>query len=136
MNGRVKLNGVDVGATNTPFTFTFGLTPPSGIVSAQFYADVPISWPPLSVSTLWTDISPFPVPMNKSIQATVKAVDSQTKALIAGRVKINNLEVANTNTPFTVTFRTRTTSEGEITFPWVTVTAFGYNETEVGLGVG
>ncbi|HET6978327.1 MAG TPA: hypothetical protein VFI24_18495 [Pyrinomonadaceae bacterium] len=136
VNGRVKLNGVDVGATNTPFTFTFGLTPPSGVVSAQFYADVPIGWPPLSVSTLSTSITPFPVPLNKSVQATVRAVDSQTGALIAGRVRINNIDAAATNTPFTTTFRTRKTAEGEIVVPWVSVTAFGYNETEVNIGVG
>ena len=52
MNGRVKINGNDTAATNTPFTFTFGLTPPPGVVSAPFYPDVAIVWPPLFMSTL------------------------------------------------------------------------------------
>ena len=136
MNGRVKLNGVDVGATNAPFTYTVGLTPPTGVVSAPFYGDVPIQWPPLSVSTLWTSITPFPVTVNKSIQATVRAVDSVTGGLIAGRVKVDAADVGATNTPFTTTFRTKKNAEGEILYPYVKVIAFGYNDTEVNIGVG
>lgn len=135
VNGRVKLDGVDVGATNTPFTYTFGMAPPTGVVSAQFYGDVPIQWPPLRVSTLLTSITPFPVPLNKSITATVRAVDSVTGELIAGRVKVNISYVGSTNTPFTATFRTGKTAEGEITYPYVAVIAPGYNDTEVALGV-
>jgi hypothetical protein len=136
VNGRVKLNGVDVGATNTPFTYTFALTPPTGVVSAQFYGDVAIQWPPLSVSTLWASITPFPVPMNKSVTATVRAVDSVTGQLIAGRVKVGTADVGATNTPFTTTFRTTKTAEGEILVPYTRVIATGYNDTEVDLGVG
>lgn len=138
VNGRVKLNGVDVGATNTPFTYTFALTPPTGVVSAQFYGDLPIQWPPLSVSTLWATITPFPVPMNKSVTATVRAVDSVTGELIAGRVKVGptGTDVGATNTPFTTTFRTMKNAEGEILVPYTRVIATGYNETEVNLGIG
>jgi hypothetical protein len=136
VNGRVKLNGVDVGATNTPFTYTFGLIAPTGVVSAQFYGDVAIQWPPLSVSTLWTSITPYPVPMNKSITATVRAVDSVTGALIAGRVKVGVADVGATNTPFTATFRTMKNAEGEILYPYTRVIANGYEDTEVNLGVG
>lgn len=135
VNGRVKLNGVDVGATNTPFTFTFGLTPPSGVVSAQFYADVAIAWPPLFISTLQTGIMPMPIPINKTVQCTVSAKNAQTGALIAGRVKIGTTDVAATNTPFTTIFKPKLVgAEQEPVMPTVTVTAFGYNSTNVDTG--
>jgi hypothetical protein len=136
VSGRVKLNGVDVGATNTPFTYLFGLTPPTGVVSAQFYADVSIPWPPIGVSIMQTSITPFPITLNKLIQVTVRATDTQTGGLVAGRVKINGIDVGATNTPFNYTFRTRKNAEGEILYPSAQVTASGYNDSEVNLGVG
>ena len=136
VSGRVKLNGVDVGPTNTPFTFVFGLAPPIGVVSAQFYPDATIQWPPIGVSLMQTSITPYPVPLNKTVQVTVRATDTQTGGLVAGRVKISGIDVAATNTPFTTIFRTRKTSEGEIIFPSMQVTAPGYADADVDLGVG
>jgi hypothetical protein len=135
VNGRVKINGVDTAATNTPFTFTFGLTPPSGVVSAQFYPDVAIAWPPLFVSTLTTGLMPMPVPINKTIQCTVSAKNAQTGSLISGRVKINGVDVAATNTPFSTIFKPKPVgAEGELVMPEVSVTAFGYRSTLVDTG--
>jgi hypothetical protein len=135
VNGRVKLNGVDTAATNTPFMFTFGLTPPSGVVSAQFYADVAIAWPPLFVSTLQTGIAPMPIPINKTIQCTVSAQNAQTGGLISGRVKIDGTDVGATNAPFSTIFKPRRVgAEGELMMPKVTVSAFGYNTTLVDTG--
>ena len=85
VNGRVKLGGVDTAATNTPFMFTFGLTPPAGVVSAPFYPDVAIAWPPLFVSTLQTGITPMPIPINRTIQCTVSAKNAQTGGLVVGQ---------------------------------------------------
>ena len=137
VNGRVKLNGVDTAATNTPFMLTFGLTPPVGVVSAPFYADAVIAWPPISVPTMVTGITPFPVPFNRTIQATISAVDAQTGALVAGRVKINGVDVGPTNTPITTIFRTRVVgAELEPVGPSVIVTAPGYNNTWVDVGFG
>lgn len=135
VNGRVKINGTDVGATNTPFTFTFGLTAPPAVVSAQFYSDTAIVWPPLSISTLTTSITPMPIPINKSTQCKVTAEDAQTGVRIAGKVKINGNEVAATNTTFTTTFRPKVVgSEGEQVMPEVSVSAVGYRNTIVNTG--
>lgn len=135
VNGRVKLNGVDTAATNTPFLFTFGLTPPVGVVSAPFYADAAIVWPALFVSTLETGITPMPVPINKTIQCTVSAKNAQTGILIAGKVKVDGREVAMTNTPFSTIFKPRRVgAEQELVMPEITVTAFGYNNTRVETG--
>ena len=133
VNGRVKLNGVDTAATNTPFMFTFGVTPPVAVVSAPFYADASITWP-LSISTMVTSITPFPVPMNRTVQATISAVNEQTGAPVAGRVRINRIDVGPTNTPITTIFKTTRTVELEIIGPAVDVTAFGYRTTFVDIG--
>src|SRR5207302_243947 len=85
--GRVKLNGQDVAATNAPFTYTFGLTPPSGMVSAPCYPDTAVAWPPLTVSSMRVSVTPYPVVLSKLLQVVVHAVDAQTGAVIAGRVK-------------------------------------------------
>ena len=138
VNGRVKLGGVDTAATNTPFVFTFGLRPPAGIVSAPFYSDAAIIWAPMSVSTMRTSITPFPIVIGRLIQVTVSAINEQTGAPVAGRVKVDGVDVAPTNTPFPFTFRMRRTGvfpEVEIVFPVVVVSAFGYHDTIVDTGV-
>lgn len=135
VNGRVKLNGVDTAATNTQFMFTFGLTPPVGVVSAQFYADVAIAWPPLFVSTLTTGITPMPPPINKTVLCTVSAKNAQTGQPVAGRVRIGGVDVAATNTQFSTIFKGKPVgAEQELVMPEVTVTAFGYNQTRVETG--
>jgi hypothetical protein len=135
VNGRVKLNGVDVGATNTPFMFTFGFTPPVGVVSAPFYVDAAIAWPPISRSTMFTSITPLPVPMNRTIQTTIFATNEQTGAPVAGRVKVDGADVGPTNTVITTIFRTRRVgAELEIVGPNVIVTADGYTNGLVDIG--
>jgi hypothetical protein len=135
VNGRVKLGGVDTAATNTPFMFTFGLTPPAGVVSAPFYPDVAIAWPPLFISTMTTDIMPMPVPINKTFQCTVSAKNVQTGGLISGRVKINGLDAGPTNTPFSTILKPKAMgAEGELFMPEVSVAAFGYRDTLVETG--
>jgi hypothetical protein len=135
VNGRVKLGGVDTAATNTPFMFTFGLTPPVGVVSAPFYADVAIAWPPLSVSTMNTDIMPLPIPINRTVTVTVSAKNAQTGGLVSGRVKIGSTDVGPTNTPFSTIFKPKPVgAEGELVMPTVTVSAFGYRSTTVDTG--
>jgi hypothetical protein len=135
VNGRVKLNGVDTAATNTPFMFTFGLTAPAGVVSAPFNPDVAITWPPLSVSTMNTGITPMPIPINRTIQCTVSAANAQTGGLVSGRVRIDGADVGATNTPFSTIFRARRVgAEQELMLPEVTVLAFGYRNTLVDNG--
>lgn len=135
VNGRVKFDGVDIAATNTPFLFTFGLRAPVGVVSAQFYADAAIVWPPLFVSTLDTGITPMPIPINRTIQCTVSAKNAQTGILVPGRVKVDGRDVAATNTPFSTIFKPRRVgAEMELVMPVITVSAFGYNNTPVDTG--
>lgn len=134
VNGRVKLNGVDVGATNTPFMFTFGSTAPVGVVSAPFYADAAIVWPPLSKSTMWTSITPLPPP-NKTVQTTIRATNQLTGAPVAGRVQINGVDVGPTNTVITTIFKIKFVgAELEPVGPEVVVTADGYTTAPVDIG--
>ena len=134
VNGRVKLDGVDVAATNTPFMFTFGFTAPVGVVSAPFYTDVAIAWPPLSRSTMWTSITPVPPP-NKTVQTTIRATNEQTGALVAGRVKVNGVDVGPTNTVITTIFKIKFVgAEMEPVGPEVVVTADGYTNAPVDIG--
>ena len=134
VNGRVKLNGVDVGATNTPFMFTFGSTAPVGVVSAPFYADAAIVWPPPSKSTMWTSITPLPPP-NKTVQTTIRATNQLTGAPVAGRVQINGVDVGPTNTVITTIFKIKFVgAELEPVGPEVVVTADGYTTAPVDIG--
>jgi hypothetical protein len=88
-------------------------------------------------SSLTTSVTPFPVPLNRSVQVTVSASDAATGAAVAGRVLVDGADVAATNTPFTHTFRTRRIGRPpdiEIVFPTVTVRATGFAHVEVDCG--
>ena len=142
--GRVKLNGQDVGATNSPITYTFGSTPPSGVVSAPYYADAAITWPPLRHPQLNVAVQPYPVPMGQATSVIVRATDMYTGAAVDGTVNINGAVVARTNVAFTYTFmykrvrqfdaETRTYYY-ELIPPVGTVIATGYPDTTIDLGV-
>jgi hypothetical protein len=134
VNGRVKLDGVDTAATNTPFMVTFALRKPVGVVSAPFYGDAAIAWP-ISISTMLIGITPFPVPFLKTVQATISAINEQTGAPVAGRVRVDGTDIGPTNTPITTIFRLkRDPFLDELVAPTVVVRAFGYNDTRVDMG--
>jgi hypothetical protein len=142
--GRVKMNGQDLAATNTPFTYTFSTSPPSGIVSASYYANTPIPWPPFRQPQLMVAVQPYPVQLEVLATYTVRAQDADTKATADGAVKVNGQVVARTNLPFTYKFvrqRVRKFDPETQTYiyemnpPVGTVSVPGYPDVNIDLGV-
>ena len=75
------------------------------------------------------------MPINKTIQCTVSAKNTQTGALISGRVKIAGMDVGSTNTPFSTIFKLKPMgAEQELVMPEISVSAFGYRNTQVDMG--
>jgi hypothetical protein len=96
---------------------------------------VQVAAPPLR--TLTVSVTPFPTPLNVLLSVTVRAVDSQTGVPVAGRVRINNIDVASTNTPFNFTFRTRLIGvkpNFEMVYPGGSVVAPGYEPATLNFG--
>ena len=142
--GRVLINGTDVAATNTAFTYTCGPTPPSAVVNAAYYRSTLVPWPPLRVPRLAVTVQPYPVPLRTAVAVTVRAVDADSGAPVDGTVTINNNPAAaRTNTTFTYTFtptRTRVFDPElriytyDVVMPTGAVTAAGYPTTPIDFG--
>ena len=142
--GRVRINGQDVGATNVPFTFTFAASPPAGVVAAPYYPEATIPWPPLRPPGLEATVQPRPVQLGVTATYRVGAVDDTTRAPVAGTVAVNGTAVAQTNVPFSYTFRVvrrrvRDPETGvylyEQEYPVATVSAPGYPTVDLDLGI-
>ena len=98
----------------------------------------------VTAPTIQTGVTPYPVPLSRSIQVTVRATRNPGGALIAGQVLVNGTQVAATNTPFTYTFRMRIVGRtfdpetrtyiNEFAPPTVTVRAPGYPDAPVDMG--
>ena len=140
--GRVLLNGADVGATGSPFTVTSGPTAPAATVRAPYYPDAGIPWPPLRVPQLAASVAPYPVPLRTAVAVTVRAVDVDTQAPVAGTVTVDGVAVGPTNTAFTYTFVPRRVTvfdpeirrnRIELVMPVGAVTAPGYPAVELAL---
>lgn len=143
VTGRVLLNGTDVAATNTTFTYTCGSAPPSAVATAAYYPSTPIPWPPLRVPRLTVTVQPHPAPLRTAVAVTVRAIDADSGAPVDGTVTINNTVAGRTNTAFTYTFtptRTRVFDPElriytyEIVMPTGVVTAAGYPTTPIDFG--
>ena len=99
----------------------------------------------VSPPTVQATSSPYPVPLNQSVQVTIRAVRNPGGAPAAGDVLVNGTRVAATNTPFTYTFRLRIVSRtfdpetrryiNEYGPPDVVVRAAGYADAGVDLGL-
>ena len=136
--GRVVINGQDVAPSNTPFTYTFGPNPPPAVVTATGYAPAAIAWPAIVAPRLEVSISPYPAALTTGRSYVVRAVDGYTGAAVAGRVFVNGIDVAATNTPFTYTFRVRRVGvypNIEIISPIAAVRAAGYPDADLDLGL-
>ena len=138
--GRVRVNGVDVGATGVPFTYTCGATPPQAVVVATGYGNAGVAWPALRAPRLEVSVQPYPVPLRQAVSVTVRAVDADTRAAVDGAVLVDGVAVGRTNVAFTYTFavrRQRVYQDGvwiyELITPSAVVRATGYPEAPVDL---
>ena len=135
-------------APGAEVTFNFDvIAPPPGAYSFQWrMLQEMVEWfgdltPVVPVQvlgrTMSVSMTPYPAPLSKTVSVIVRAVDSQTGAPVAGKVRIDNITVADTNTPFNYTFRRRQiTIEGEIEirYPFGMVTAPGYESAPIDFG--
>lgn len=103
VTGRVKINNVDVQATNTAFSFNFSASPaPSGVVSAPGYPDTPIFWPPFRPAELMVSLQPAAVP-GQAANYVVHATDANSRLQVEGVVTIGAF-TTRANAVFSYTF--------------------------------
>jgi hypothetical protein len=97
------------------------------------------------LSLLSVSISPYPVPVDQAVQFVVSATDLGTGTAVAGDVRVDGTMVGSTNTPFTYTFRLKRIRvfdpetrhwTVELVAPSAIVSASGYPDTELDLGIG
>jgi len=124
VSGSVSIPGREVVSTNTAFSLTLGPTGATATVVAAGYPDASINLPPGPAPRLQVSMQPAPVPFGRAIQVTVRALDADSQAVVAGTVKVNGQAVGSTNTPFTYTFQ-------QLVDPSVTVSAVGYADVQV-----
>ncbi len=88
---------------------------------------------------LQVTVTPHPIPINQAITVRVNVSDL-TGTLVAGQVKIDGKVVANTNTPFSYTFKPKRRRisvkppEWETTYPVGVVSASGYPDAPIDFG--
>ena len=83
-------------------------------------------------------VEPYPVPIGRPTSVTVFAEDADTRAPVAGEVRINNRPVAATNTPFRYTFRCRRVGrppEVDVVCPEGAVLAPTYEPRSIDFGI-
>jgi hypothetical protein len=89
---------------------------------------------------LRVSVTPYPVPLNKAVTVTVHAQTATDGSSVAGQVKIGSVIVADTNTPFTHTFkptRKRVSDnppEWEVTYPKGVVVTPGHPDISIDFG--
>jgi len=92
------------------------------------------------VNLLRIGVIPHPVPLNIAVSITINASDLSTGSSVAGQVKIDGKVVANTNTPFSYTFKPKRRRvsvrppEWEVTYPIGIVVASGYPDAPIDFG--
>lgn len=104
-----------------------------GVLTPDIVVQVTAPPPP----TMSASVTPYPPPLNVAVQVVVRAVDSETGAPVAGRVRINNIDVGATNVPFSYTFRTRRIGvkpNFQTVYPTGDVTAMGYPPVALSFG--
>lgn len=92
------------------------------------------------IGMLQVSVTPYPVPLNRTITVTVHATDSITGNNLAGQVKVDGRIVGSTNVPFTRAFRSRRVPVDtiprtwEVIYPQGTVITGVYPETPIDFG--
>lgn len=138
--GEVFINNVEVGSTNTPFTYTFSSSM-VGTVKASSYLDAPVYFGVLNL--LSVSANPNTIELHKPVQVTISANDPVTHALIAGKVMSNEFvpgiggsqqhQIGTANTQFTHTFSQLFRPRTGVIPPTITVIAPGYDSTKVNI---
>jgi hypothetical protein len=96
--------------------------------------------PDINITILKVAVAPYPVPLNQAVTITVNANDLSNNASVPGQVKIDGKVVADTNTPFTMTFKPKRRRisvrppEWEVTYPQGVVVAPGYPDAAIDFG--
>jgi len=138
LNGKVLIDNTVVAATGQTFNYTFIRKPqrifdpvtrrwevqelPSRIfVMVDGYPETEV---PLKFSRLRVWVEQPALSFGAPVQVTVHAADDETRASVAGRVKINNVDVQAANTNFTFNFPAAPAPSGE-------VSAQGYPDTPI-----
>jgi hypothetical protein len=97
-----------------------------------------ISSPKLMLNQV--SVTPYPVPVNRSVTITVQAVDMSTNYPVAGQVIVDGTVIGNTNAPINYTFKAKrklvstNPREWEIIYPSGEVAATGYPKVEIDFG--
>jgi len=93
------------------------------------------------VNRLTVAVSPYPVPLNRSVSVTVSATDMTSGTAVPGDVVVDGVTLGNVGTAFTHTFRQRRLRipgsrppEWDITYPTGVVRAAGYPPTPIDFG--
>lgn len=92
------------------------------------------------VKFLQVNVTPYPVPVNRTISVAVNATDMSSGTAVAGQVWIDGKLTATTNTAFTHIFKTRRVlinsnpREFDIIYPTGLVRAQGYPDTQIDFG--
>ena len=92
------------------------------------------------VNLLQLSVSPYPVPLNRNVTITVNASDLSTGSNVMGQIKIDGKVTANTNVPFSHTFKQKRRRvnvrppEWEISYPIGIVVASGYPDSLIDFG--
>jgi hypothetical protein len=92
------------------------------------------------VAVLSVSVTPYPVPLNRSISVTVSAISSSTGADVGGQVEIDGTTAGVTGTPFTRTFRARRIRDPEnprqfeLVYPVGVVRAPGFPDAPIDFG--
>jgi hypothetical protein len=149
VNGQVIIGDVEVGSTNTPFTYTFNSNASSwygdilvlGKAIAPNYVDANLPFR-IALPKLEVRAEPNRTEISQETQVTIYASDPETHTPVSGEIFISQpgeyftigQRIGSTNTPFTYTFELIPSAEPDVVdevlqCPGVVVTALGYHNT-------
>jgi hypothetical protein len=111
-----------------------------GVASSASFSETQTRIISVREHALVVSVTPCPVPTKRAVTVTVTANDLTTGSAVAGQVLIDGKVVANTDTAFGYTFKSRRRliskypREWEVTYPEGVVRASGYPEASIDFG--
>ncbi|MFG2045569.1 hypothetical protein [Dactylosporangium sp. NPDC048998] len=151
LSGTVLVDGVAIGYTNVPLTYTFVTGREVGLVRVVGYPDATVRWPSFQNPQFALTVSPNPTPLSTPIQLLITAVDAQTRQPVSGAtVTLTNYSLTGkpstiqfpAGTPYSITLRAWAQRRilpqpgpdpdpPLIIYPTATVRANGYPDADV-----